>query len=30
VFAAAALLGPLGLVAVLLLAGPIQRLEIKG
>jgi ACS family hexuronate transporter-like MFS transporter len=30
VFAAAALLGPLGLVAVLLLAGRIQRLEIKG
>jgi ACS family hexuronate transporter-like MFS transporter len=30
VFAAAALLGPLGLVAVLVLAGRIQRLEIKG
>jgi ACS family hexuronate transporter-like MFS transporter len=30
VFAAAALLGPMGLVAVLSLAGRIQRLEIKG
>jgi ACS family hexuronate transporter-like MFS transporter len=30
VFAAAALLGPLGLLAVLVLSGRIQRLEIKG
>jgi ACS family hexuronate transporter-like MFS transporter len=30
VFAAAALLGPLGLIAVLVLSGRIQRLEIKG
>jgi len=30
VFAAAALLGPLGLLSVLVLAGRIQRLEIKG
>jgi ACS family hexuronate transporter-like MFS transporter len=30
VFVAAALLGPLGLVSVLILAGRIQRLEIKG
>jgi len=30
VFAAAALLGPVGLLAVLILAGRIQRLEIKG